>query len=249
MATFLMIHGACHGGWCFEPLRPFLASRGHALIAPTLPGMDGGDMAVADVTLDLWADFVADLARRQNGPVILCGHSRGGIVISSAAERAPEAIRSLVYITAFLLPSGQSLRAFQLAAPNPRFAATMSPNAERTAVVFNRATAAEVLYHRVSKAGQDEALARLVPEPMKPLATPLALSEARFGRVPRHYIECSDDRAILPARQREMRDALPCASVATLDCDHSPFLSSPGALADALGRIAAGPGDTPLVRR
>ncbi|MGQ0621449.1 MAG: alpha/beta fold hydrolase [Panacagrimonas sp.] len=239
MATFLMIHGACHGGWCFEPLRPLLASRGHALIAPTLPGMDGGDLPLTAVTLDLWADFVAHLARQQGEPVILCGHSRGGIVISSAAERAPEVIRALVYITAFLLPSGQSLRAFQLAAPNPRFAATLSPNADRTAVVFNPATAAEVLYHRAPKTGQAAALARLVPEPMKPLATPLILSDERFGHVPRHYIECSDDQAILPARQREMHTALRCSSVTILDCDHSPFLSCPEALADALDRIAA----------
>lgn len=58
--------------------------------------------------------------------MILCGHSRGGIVISSAAERAPESIRALVYITAFMLPSGQSLRAFQMDAPNPPFASALS---------------------------------------------------------------------------------------------------------------------------
>lgn len=239
MSTFLMIHGAWHGGWCFESLRPLLEQRGHELIAPTLPGMDGGDVPVGAVTLDLWAGFVADLARQQREPVILCGHSRGGIVISSAAERAPEHIGTLVYITAFMLPHGQSLRAFQTEVPNLQFGGALAPTADGTAVRFSRAAAAEVLYHRCPEALQREASQRLVLEPLRPLVTPLSLSEARFGRVPRHYIECGDDRALLPIRQRAMRATLPCKSIATLDSDHSPFLSCPEALVEALIQMAA----------
>lgn len=239
MAIFLMIHGAWHGGWCFEPLRPLLERRGHELIAPTLPGMDGGEVPPSAVTLDLWAGFVADIANRQDAPVILCGHSRGGIVISSAAERAPENIGALVYITAFMLPHDQSLRDFQMEAPNPQFGAALTPTADGTAVAFRRAAAAEVLFHRCPEALQYEASLRLVLEPMRPLVTPLCLSEARFGRVPRHYIECSDDRALFLERQRAMQATLPCKSVATLDSDHSPFLSCPEALVEALIQMAA----------
>lgn len=239
MATFLMIHGAWHGGWCFEPLRPLLEQRGHELIAPTLPGMDGGEVPLSAVTLELWAGFVADIAKRQHGPVILCGHSRGGIVISSAAERAPDTIGALIYITAFLLPHGQSLRAFQMEEPNPQFGAALAPTADGTAVGFSRAAAATVLYHRCPGSVQREASQRLVLEPAKPLVTPLSLNEGWFGRVPRHYIECSDDRALLLARQRAMQAMLPCQSVATLDSDHSPFLSCPEPLVEALIRIAA----------
>ena len=238
MATFLMIHGALHGGWCFEPLRPLLERQGHTLLAPTLPGMDGGSLPANEVSLELWAGFVADLAASQRQPVILCGHSRGGIVISSAAERAPESVRSLVYITAFMLPHGQSLRAFQMEAPNPPFVAALSPTADGGAVTFDRVAAIDLFYHRTSEPSRQQASARLVAEPAKPLTTPLSLSETRFGRVPRHYIECSDDRALLLARQRAMQATLPCRSVATLDCDHSPFLSCPEALVAELCRIA-----------
>ena len=80
---------------------------------------------------------------------------------------------------------------------------------------------------------------RIVPEPIAPLITPLALSEARFGSVPRHYIECTDDQAIPLRQQRAMQAVLPCASVTTLDSDHSPFLTCPDALVDALDRIVA----------
>lgn len=239
MATFLVIHGAWHGGWCFEPLRPLLERRGHKMIAPTLPGMDGGETPLGAVTLDLWAEFVADIANRQDAPVILCGHSRGGIVISSAAERAPESVGALVYIAAFMLPHGQSLREFQMQVPNPKFGAALTPTADGLAVAFSRAAAAEVLYHRCTEALQYEASLRLVLEPLRPLVAPLSLSDARFGRVPRHYIECSDDRALFLVRQRAMQATLPCESVATLDSDHSPFLSCPEALVEALIQMAA----------
>jgi pimeloyl-ACP methyl ester carboxylesterase len=108
MATFVMIHGAWHGGWCFDILRPLLEAKGHQMIAPDLPGMGGDEPTLAAVTLESWTDFVADLCRNADAPVILCGHSRGGIVISQAAEAAPDSIAALVYICAMLIPNGMS---------------------------------------------------------------------------------------------------------------------------------------------
>ena len=240
MATFLMIHGAWHGGWSFEPLRAGLEARGHRLIAPDLPGMGGDDAALAAVTLAGWADHVAALARAA-APVILCGHSRGGIVISEAAERAPEAIAALVYISAFLIPSGRSLD--DLTKDEPRsaeFDAGLSPTAGGAALALTGEAAHAAFYHRAPETARHDAMSRIVPEPIAPLVTPLALTEARYGSVPRHYIECTDDQAIPHRQQRAMQAVLPCASVTTLDSDHSPFLTCPDALVEALDRIAAG---------
>ena len=88
-----MIHGAWHGGWCFDPLRQRLEDEGHGVFTPDLPGMGGDDAALGRVTLEDWGQFAADMCAAQRpGSVILCGHSRGGLVISEAAEAAPEAI-------------------------------------------------------------------------------------------------------------------------------------------------------------
>jgi hypothetical protein len=78
----------------------------------------------------------------------------------------------------------------------------------------------------------------LVSEPMSVFVTPLRLTAERFGRVPRAYIETVYDNAVPLALQRAMQAALPCNPVVTLDTDHSPFYSAPGALADALDYIA-----------
>lgn len=237
MTTFLMIHGAWHGGWSFEPLREGIEAAGHRLIAPDLPGMGGDDAALAAVTLEGWADYVAGLARA-NAPVILCGHSRGGIVISSAAERAPDAIAALVYISAFLIPSGRSLNDLVDEAPRiDAFNDGLSPVANGAALALSAEGAAATFYHRSPAAAREDACARLTPEPVAPLGTKLALTEGRFGSVPRHYIECTDDQAIPISQQRSMQSALPVASVTTLDSDHSPFLTCPDALVSALLKI------------
>src|SRR5690242_4856292 len=106
MATFVMAHGAWHGGWCWTKVVPLLERAGHAAIAPDLPGHGADTTPAREVTLQAYTDRVCQVALAQAEPVVLVGHSMGGLVISQAAEQCPEAMRTLVYITAFLLPNG-----------------------------------------------------------------------------------------------------------------------------------------------
>jgi pimeloyl-ACP methyl ester carboxylesterase len=241
MATFVMIHGAWHGGWCFDPLRPALEAAGHRLIAPDLPGMGGTDAELASTTLADWADYVADIVRAAPAPVILCGHSRGGIVISEVAERVPDHVSTLVYICAMMLPSGMSradLR--EVLGPNPLLDGIMSAHPSGHATVVDKWGAPAVFAHLSPPHLAEAAAARTVAEPNAPRRTLLALTAARYGRVPRHYIECSEDRTIRIDEQRHMQRLQPCASVTTLATDHSPFLSAPDALTAALLAIYDG---------
>jgi pimeloyl-ACP methyl ester carboxylesterase len=239
MATFVLIHGAWHGGWCFEPLAALLEAEGHRVLAPDLPGMGGDEAVLGAVTLDGWADFVAELCRDAKTPAILCGHSRGGIVISEAAERAPECVAALVYICAMLIPSGMSRADMRASGqPNPDFDAIRVKVPGGTTI--DASGAAAIFAQRSPPDLAAAAIARLVAEPDAPSATQLQLSETRFGSVTRHYIECLADRAITISDQRRMQALQPCATVITLDADHSPFLSAPHELADALISIAEG---------
>ena len=238
MASVLLIHGAWHGGWCFDRLAPLLEARGHRVLAPSLPGMGGTNREIADATLDGWADFAIDQARTLPGPVILCAHSRGGIVASMAAERAPDAFAALIYLSAFLLPAGQSMTGFIAEHPrNDSFEAGLSSAARGQALALSSEAAARAFYTRCSPDDVAQAVALLTPEPLAPMNTPLAISAERFGSVPRHYVECVADAAIPLLLQREMQSFWPCASVTTLDSDHSPFLSMPEQLAATLNAL------------
>jgi pimeloyl-ACP methyl ester carboxylesterase len=223
-SPFILIPGAWHGAWCWHKLIPLLEQSGARVIAPDLP---------APGTLDEWAQFVAGIVEREPG-CVLVGHSRAGAVISGAAERAPGAIRTLVYLSAYLLPAGESVAdearrdAGSLIAPN------MVPVKRGLSCAIRPEVLRDAFYGECPDEVFEFARARLVPEPIRVLAAPVQVSEERFGRVPRAYVETMRDRAVTLVAQRRMQSMLPCAPVFTLDTDHSPFLSQPEALARIL---------------
>src|SRR3954470_3973569 len=109
MARFLLVHGAFHGAWCWEPFVAELAGRGHAVATLDLPGAGDDATPVAEVTLDAYAGRICDALAAESDPVVLVGHSMGGMAIAQAAAQCPERIARLVYVAAFLPRDGQSL--------------------------------------------------------------------------------------------------------------------------------------------
>jgi pimeloyl-ACP methyl ester carboxylesterase len=111
MATFVLVHGAWHGSWCWARVRKALQAQGHEVFTPTLSGVgERSHLLSRDINLATHIQDVANLLKWEDlKDVVLCGHSYGGIVISGAADREAERIRSLVYLDAFVLKHGQSL--------------------------------------------------------------------------------------------------------------------------------------------
>ncbi len=191
----------------------------------------------ANITLGAWARHVADILLEDDEPAILVGHSRAGIVISQVAELVPAKIRCLVYLCAFLVPSGRTLVEEARADANSLVTANMVPVAGGVSCTVREDVLRDAFYGCCTEDDWRFARSLLSPEPLKPLVTPLALTDQNFGSVPRVYIECARDRAITLEAQRRMQAALPCQSVYSLDTDHSPFLSRPAELARLLGGL------------
>ena len=279
---FLLVHGAWHGAWCYERVIPLLARHGHAAVARDLPahginasfpaswhrrpldaaafGSEPSPCAVT--TLDDYANSVIDsidsLQAMGHEQVVLVGHSMGGVAITAVAERRPESIAALVYLSAFMPASGVPAVAYIASAENagelvgPQFLADpaqvgalrMDPRSENADY---RASGKLAFYGDVDTATYDAIAHLMTPDvPVAPFATPIHITPDRWGAVPRHYIRCLQDRAILPALQQRFvaeADAFVPARptvVHTLDASHSPFISQPRALADLLALIAHG---------
>jgi pimeloyl-ACP methyl ester carboxylesterase len=107
MSTYVLVHGAWHGGWCWRFVRPLLEA--HQVFAPSLTGLgERRHLARPDIDLETHiADVVNLLEMEDLREVILVGHSYGGMVITGAADRAPERIRRLVYLDAFVPEDGR----------------------------------------------------------------------------------------------------------------------------------------------
>ena len=111
MATYVLVHGGGHGGWCYQRVARRLRAAGHEVHAPSLTGCgDRAHLVGPHVDLDLHTRDVAALLHSEDlRDVILVGHSYGGMVITGAADRAADRVGRLVYLDAANPVNGQSL--------------------------------------------------------------------------------------------------------------------------------------------
>ena len=113
MATFVLAHGAWHGGWCWRKIIPFLEAASHQVYAPSLTGLaERASLLTPDIGLDTHIqDIVGVLEEKNLHDVILVGHSYGAMVITGAVDQVPERIAHLVYLDTFVPRDGESLAA------------------------------------------------------------------------------------------------------------------------------------------
>lgn len=200
---------------------------------------------------------VRETAAKANGRVVLVGHSLGGATVSHVAEAVPELLAATVYVTAFMLPPGMmpvemiqdpvmadALVPSLFAVPPPELGA-MRVNFRSTDPEY-RERIRQAYCGDIDGALFEEALSHLhCDEPAQVTTVPSPVSKERFGTVPRHYVFCSQDRAVTPAGQRKMIELMDAAmgnatAVHSLASSHSPFDSQPEALAAILAEAAAG---------
>jgi len=236
MSTFVLVHGAGHGRWCWHKLIPQLERDGHRVIAVDLPGLGQDNTPPSEVGLDDFANRIENAIHDVDDDVVLVGHSLGGIALSAVAERSPERISHLVYLTAYLVPANKSLSEFQ--SEDERLASLgdekRTKDLDRGVVVMNDSAIREYYYNECAE--EDISLAKLLmrPTPIGPTTDPIVTTEKNFGSIPRTYIKCSKDKAIPPFFQSKMCRMTTCEEVHTLDADHSPFYSATDELAGIL---------------
>jgi pimeloyl-ACP methyl ester carboxylesterase len=114
MATYVLVHGSCHGGWCWKKLTPLLKRSGHVVHTPTLTGL-GERSHLVNKSIDLEThilDIVQVLEYEDLNEVILVGHSYGGMVVGGATEKVSQRIQRIVYLDAYIPQDNKS--AFEL---------------------------------------------------------------------------------------------------------------------------------------
>ena len=239
---FVLVHGSFHGAWCWEHLIPLLERRGHRVVAPNFPGSGGDPAPLENANLVSYATRIAGAIDSLAGPVVLVGHSMGGIVSSEVAEWRHRRLAAVVYVNGLLFRSGEGLVSFldehahlgveDLVLKNMKVAE------DGATATFPQEAAGEVFYNTSPPELAAWAAARLQPQHLQVYHDPLELMPQRYGVVQRFYVEGLQDNAVSIAYQRAMTGHTRCNRVFTLDCDHSPFLSMPEALADILDDVA-----------
>ena len=236
MTDFLLIHGSCHGAWCWRDVIPALAARGHGARAIDLPSHGTDTTDPSTVTLDDYARAIA--AQVQDGTVLV-GHSAGGYSITAAAELVPDQIGALVYLCAYMPTEGKTLADLRRSADRQLLIDAVIKDPQGATFTIDPAKARDKFFADVDAETADWAIGNLCPQPIAPQETVISLQHS--PRVPKRYIRCTQDGAIPYELQVAMSRDLPASHVATMETSHSPFLSAPEALADILIRLSKEP--------
>lgn len=230
--TFLLVHGAFQGSWCWDQIKPSLQQKGHTVIAIDLPGSGEDATPPQDVSLESYVNKVVTTIEKIDEPVILVGHSMSGMVISQVAENIPDKIKKLVYVCAFVPENGQAISDIASGGPKATF------DEKNQTITLMEEFIAEDMLNESSEEDLQLFKKKIRPQPVQPFEDQVSLTNERFGRVPSVYIETTNDRSIPIDLQRQMYATKPFERIYTLDADHFPFYSRKKELVDCLLDIA-----------
>jgi pimeloyl-ACP methyl ester carboxylesterase len=241
--TFVLVHGSWQGAWSWDGVRDHLRAHGHRVIAPALPGRGGvGEDRSWIGHDDNVAAVLAAIDADGADPVVLAGHSLGGVTISQVADQRPDRIARLIYCAAFVLNDGES-------------AADVMPEQMRTAITGLSTTRPDRaipmpwefwrqnFIQTASEQLARESHERLVPDPYRPVFEPVKLRRPVHRELPASFVAFTQDKTMPPGFwQPGMSGRLNDGAVIEIDGDHQMLLSAPGPLADALHHAAITPG-------
>jgi pimeloyl-ACP methyl ester carboxylesterase len=222
--TYLLVHGAWGGAWCWRDLAAEFDRRGVAWRALDLPSSRIG----ADPTTGLADDAAAVAALADGvGPCVIVAHSYGGAVASEVAVHLPNLERCL-YVAALIPGLGESATdASRRVRVRTRLDDAIEVDGDSTHL--KPLEAGEALYNECSPEVANWAVDQLSTQT---LASFRGLREAPKARAESIYIRCTNDHAIDSQIQQLMSEE--CDFALDLASDHSPFLSHPTQLCDLL---------------
>jgi pimeloyl-ACP methyl ester carboxylesterase len=226
--TFVLIHGAWHGGWCWRRVADLLEHKGHKVYAPTLTGLADRSHLFSDkINVTTHVTDIVNLIKWEGlNNFVLCGHSYGGCVISGVAEKVQPKIASIIYLDAFYLNNGQSI-----IDASPRAAATVKALIEQKE--FGMPPISAAVFH-VNEKDRDYVDKQCTLQPIATFTEAAVLTGASERIAKKAYVRCQANPAPHFDAFASKLAADPSWKSYTLPCGHDAMLDMPEAVADIL---------------
>ena len=229
---FVLIHGAWHGGWCWDGVIKELEKQGHTAQAPTMPGHNAGDDR-SGIKFDDYVDTITALLAKQDTPVVLVGHSSAGFLLQMAAPKIPDKIQQLILHNAFILADGKCQ--FDLVPPEAAEGMTAAANASPD----NCVPVIEDFVRHQLMAGepvemQDALISRLVPQPLALFTTPITTRNFVNLNISISVVFCKDDASLPPGAFLGMAQGLGDYQLIEVPGSHESLFTNPAVVAEGL---------------
>jgi len=240
MATFVLVHPAWFGGWCWKKVAPILRGRGHEVFTPTLTGLgERAHLANREVGLGTHIEDVANVLKFEDiRDAILVGNSSGGMVITGVADRMPERIAHVVYLDAFVPEDGQSL--FDIVPSERRQPMHELVQKEGDGWLVPRFAPPQwekfvpEAWHITDQSDLCWVLPRLTATPLGHFTEPVRRINTAAERLPRTYIRCTVFPNPIFDRYAEIAQSGAGWQHRELATSHLPFITNPLELANVL---------------
>ena len=244
MATFVLVHGAWHGGWCWNKVAPLLRRTGAEVYTPTLSGL--GERAhlaklldASQVNLDLHIEDVVRLMEYEGlDDVVLVGHAYAGMVITGVAEVCPERLSHLVYINGVIPADGECMADQLIPVRGPEFASWVRSHIEGGEGYLPSPASPEEIGRRwgiPDSADRDWMFAKVTPQPAAAMAGPVRIGNAAAQDILRSFIG-GEEAGFQPVENRAREAGW---GMYHLDSGHDPMVSHPREVAEILLGIGA----------
>ncbi|WP_115712388.1 alpha/beta fold hydrolase [Legionella sainthelensi] len=231
--TFILIHGAWHASWCWNPIAKELILKGHKVLTPDLPGHGLKTLISSSIGFTDYVNYLVHLLQHQQEQVTLVGHSMAGLVISAVAEIIPDTIRELVFVAGYVPQDQKSL--FSLAHESE------SNNLTPFLIIDERLQEIrlqcspdliDIFFNCCSREDSQKAMSQLQAQPLRPFTETVHIGE-KYTHIPKRSLVCRHDKALLLSDQlrmsREVTD-----NIIYLDADHAAYYSGVKQIVDEL---------------
>ena len=244
MATFVLVHGAWHSGWCWNKVVALLRRTGAVVYTPTLSGLGdrahlAGLLEPSQVNLDLHIQDVVQLLEYEGlDDVALVGHAYAGMVITGVAEAVPERLSHLVYINGVIPGDGESMADQLVPVRGPEFAAWVRDHIERGEGYLPSPASPEEIGRRwgiPDAADREWMFSKVTPQPAAAMAGQVRIGNPAARSIPRSFIG-GEEAGFQPVADRAREAGW---GMYHLDSGHDPMVSHPRELAEILLGIGA----------
>lgn len=237
MATYVLVHGGGHGGWCYQRVARLLRAAGHEVYTPTLTGLgERAHLVSSDTDLEMHIEDVVRVLRYEDlRDAIVVGHSYGGMVITGVGDRAADRVGHLVYLDAANPGNGVSL--VDLAPANMAYARSSSRTIDGVELCMWPSAGVVEVMGITDPADAAWVLERLTPQPWKTNEQKLVFqNEDALRKIPQTQIVCT---STLPGRDVEALTAVSEGRFWSIDTGHDLMIIEPEAVTELLLRVAA----------
>jgi pimeloyl-ACP methyl ester carboxylesterase len=229
--TFVLVHGAWHGGWCWRRVADLLETQGHKVFTPTMTGLgERNHLLEAKVNLTTHiTDIVNVIKWEKLSDIVLVGHSYGGAVISGVAERMPDAIGSIVFLDAFVPENGEHMASLTVRRD------AIEALVAKGETVMQPVPAAAFQVNEKDRAWVDD---MCTPHPLAAFTETMALTGARNRIAKRAYIRAVGYPNPPFDRARDKLKAMGGWRIYEVPCGHDVMVDMPDRLAEILVEVA-----------